>query len=686
MRKFLLSALLFATQHTFAQQLLDSTKRLQEVVIRPYFSVQPQLRSTNGNGLIDTLILRRQAGTSFLPAINTVSGLRMEERSPGSYRLSIRGSLLRSPFGVRNIKIYLDEFSLTDAGGNSYLNALDMESMSKIQVLKGPQSSIYGANSGGVVLMSPQQLNGDSSRHHINLLSGSYGLFKENIQVAKQWNKYQLYLSHAFQRSDGYREHSAMKRNYFQAFQQYDYSALAKLTALIFYSDLQYNTPGGLTAAQYSINPRGSRPATAATKSAREQQAAIYSKTLYGGISHEWQLSERIKHVASVYTSYTDFKNPFITNFEHRKEFTLGLRSYLEYEQRQQDLNWKFNLGVESMQTATDFDNYDNNFGAPGAVQAADELRAATTFAFAHFNLDFLDKWLLELSGSINFYRYAYESSAPVVLAQKTNRFDPQFMPRLALSYLVTPTFALHSSVSKGYSAPTLAEVRASDQVINVNLQPEQGWNYEAGFKYEALQKRLQVDATAFYYHLQSAIVRRQDENDAEYFINAGGTRQRGLELALSGLAISTPRAAGIRSLRLNTALTLSRFRFDNYRDGSNDFSGNQLTGVPKQTLSSSADLQFNKGWYLFAQHQYTAEIPLNDANTVFAGRYHLLQAKVGWNNLFIGRQRIEIYAGADNMLNKKYSLGNDLNAFGGRYFNAAAPRNFYAGLMLKIR
>src|SRR6476620_4877254 len=55
---------------------------------------------------------------SLVPVLNTVPGVRMEERSPGSYRLSIRGSVLRSPFGERNVKIYLDEFPLTDAGGN----------------------------------------------------------------------------------------------------------------------------------------------------------------------------------------------------------------------------------------------------------------------------------------------------------------------------------------------------------------------------------------------------------------------------------------------------------------------------------------------------------------------------------------------------------------------------------------
>ena len=41
------------------------------------------------------------------------------------------------------------------------------------------------------------------------------------------------------------------------------------------------------------------------------------------------------------------------------------------------------------------------------------------------------------------------------------------------------------------------------------------------------------------------------------------------------------------------------------------------------------------------------------------------------------------VYFGVDNALNEKYSLGNDLNAAGGRYFNAAPKRNFFAGVRI---
>lgn len=685
MKKFLTLILLLTALSTFSQSKQDTVTKLEEVIIRPYFSVQSLLRSTGTVGVLNQQKISLQPNSSLVSSMNTIPGVRMEERSPGSYRLSLRGSLLRSPFGVRNVKIYFDDFPLTDAGGNSYLNALDLSAAGQIEILKGPQSSIYGANSGGVVLIQPQILTNDSSAVGLNLTGGSYGLFRENITLGKQWKNYQLNISQSYQRSDGYRDHSAMERKYLQINQQWDYNKAAKLKALLFYSDLHYETPGGLTAALYALDPKLSRPAAGIIKSAIDQQAGIYSKTFYGGLTNNWQISNDFKHVVSVFTSYTDFKNPFITNYEHRKEFTLGLRTYVEYESNTTNINWKFNLGFEGAKTSTDFVNSDNNFGTPTALQAADKLKAATNFGFAHLNVDISKKLLLELSTSANFYKYAYESSFPVIVAKKTNSFNVQFMPRTALSYLLDQQLSIRASVSKGYSPPTLAEIRASDNVINIDLQPEKGWNYETGFRYQTANKRVFADITGFYYHLKNAIVRRLNENDTEYFINAGGTKQWGVETSIAAWLIAKNKSTFIRGMQLSNAYTLSRFKFDNYFDRTVDLSGKTLTGVPKNVVVTSMEILFPRGLYLFGQHNFTSRIPLTDANTLYANEYHLLQSKVGCRAIRIGNVPIEVFAGVDNLLNKKYSLGNDLNAAGNRYFNAAAPRNFYGGLTMHL-
>ncbi|WP_316823618.1 TonB-dependent receptor [Pedobacter gandavensis] len=685
MRILLAVSLAFLSSTVVAQQ-QDSTKRLKEVEIRPYFSIQPLLRATGSIGLIDRNLLEKQSGGALVSALNTVPGVRMEERSPGSYRLSIRGSLLRSPFGIRNVKIYFDDFPLTDAGGNSYLNALDVAAIHRIEILKGPQGSLFGANSGGVVLIQSVQPSADSIPATLKLEAGSYGSFRQSLSAGQQFKKYNINITQAYQRSDGYRDHSAMDRKYFQVSQQLNYSRHNKLKASIFYSDLHYNTPGGLNLAQYMERPTASRPATGPIKSAIEQKAGIYSNTLFGGISNDWVINDRFKHVISLFSSYTDFKNPFITNYEKRKELTLGIRSYLEYKKQSTLFNYRFNIGLESAQTSTDIVNYDNNLGQTGVLKASDRLKAASNFAFLHLNIDFLNRWLLELSSSGNLYQYTYKSIAPIAIAKKNKQFDFQFMPRLALSYLLSPQFSIRGTLSKGYSPPTIAEIRASDQLINVNLQPESGWNHELGLRYQSPNQRFNIDLTGFYYRLQNAIVRRLNANENEYFINAGGTKQWGLESSFSIWLIPNNSSKMIRGLQFYNAITLSDFKFDQYSDQTGDFSGNQLTGVPKQVLINSIDLRFPGKWSLFAQHNYTSRIPLNDANTVYANQYHLLQARIGWTAPKTGSFSLTIFAGADNLLNQKYSLGNDLNAIGGRYYNAAADRNYYAGLSLQVK
>lgn len=686
MKTLLSTSLVLLSFSAFAQQQQDTTKRLKEVQIRPYFSTQPLLRSTGSIGLLTPSLMEKQVGGSFVSAMNTISGLRMEERSPGSYRLSIRGSLLRSPFGVRNVKIYFDDFPLTDAGGNSYLNALEVAGTSQVQILKGPQGSIFGANSGGVVLIQPQENNIGDPLATLKLEAGAYGSVRQSLTLGQQYDKYSLNIAQSYQRSDGYRDHSGMNKKYVQVFQKYNYAKDRNLKALIFYSDLQYQTPGGLTETQYQEHPKGSRPADGALKSAITQNAGILSKTLFGGLSHDWQISKQLKHVLSIFSSYTDFKNPFITNYEKRKELTLGLRSYLEYYRQTEMLNYRFNLGLESMQTGSDINNYGNDQGNATALKVGDKLKAASNVAFAQLTIDLREKWLLELSASTNWYQYAYESTFPIVTNRKTNRFDLQFMPRLALSYLIAPSLSLRGTISKGYSPPTIAEVRASDNVINTNLQAESGWNYESGIRYQDPKGRIQADLTGFHYQLQNAIVRRLNTDGAEYFINAGGTRQWGLESSISAWLIPANTSKFIRGLQLRHAYTLSRFKFNHYSDKASDYSGNDLTGVPKHMLISSADLQFAGKWSFFAQHNYTSGLPLNDANTVYARRYHLVQARLSWKYKSAGSFPLELFAGADNLLNEKYSLGNDLNAAAGRYFNAAATRNFYAGLSLQFK
>lgn len=167
---------LISNSYVFAQ---DTTQILNEVTVQSYLYNRPVHTVPASIGSVASKDLDRFNDANMLSAVNTVSGVRMEERSPGSYRLSIRGSLIRSPFGVRNVKVYWNCLPFTDGGGNTYLNLVDPSSIGRVEIIKGPGGSLYGAGTGGVVLIS----NVDPKHTSIRFsgLGGSYGLKRYNL-------------------------------------------------------------------------------------------------------------------------------------------------------------------------------------------------------------------------------------------------------------------------------------------------------------------------------------------------------------------------------------------------------------------------------------------------------------------------------------------------------------------------
>jgi iron complex outermembrane receptor protein len=662
----------------------DTTKKLQPVTVKAYLSEQPVLNVPASISVIGQQQLDVQPENSFIPALNSQPGVRAEERSPGSYRLSIRGSLLRSPFGVRDVKIYFDDIPLTDAGGNTYLNAIDFNSIHNMEVLKGPDGSLFGANTGGVVLLSPVNHHTDSTYASAGLNGGSYGLIHENAALQERSGNYQLNLNQAYEDYNGYRQNTAMHRQYLQMVNSWTYDKNDQVRLLGFYSNLDYQTPGGLTLTQYEADPSEARPPTATIPGSVEQHAGIDQKMLFGGVVNEYHFDDHWRNVLSVFGSYVDLANPFLTDYEQRYESTYGFRTYFEYKSDDHmGYRWRTDFGVEWQQTNSDINNYGNDLGVRDTAQTMDKINTNQHFFFVRYVADITRRLHAEGALSDNFYDYEFKNVYPNDETAFTNRpFTAQLMPRIALAYQITPDFVWRASVARGYSTPTTAEIRPTDHQINPNLEAQSGWNYETGFRLSNKDESLYLDGSIFYYHILNAIVPRYNADGTEYYINAGGLNQPGLELYFTDWLIKERTTGFLRGLAFNESVTLDRFTFSNdYHDASGNYAGNQITGVPDQVLITTLQFKLPQYFYFYISYNYTSKIPLNDASTAWAPGYNLLQAKAGWHHTFSPKGRLEVYAGADNLLNEKYSLGDDFNAVGGRYYNAAAPRNYYVGM-----
>lgn len=686
--KLLLSALVIFIKISFAfGQQTDTTiysfdtTSLENVIVSAFQSQAKWKEVPAAVAVLNQRQLQLVNDVSFVPGLNLVPGVRMEERSPGSYRLSIRGSLLRSPFGVRNVKVYWNDIPLTDAGGNTYLQLVDVNQVQSAEVIKGPASSLYGANTGGaLILHSGNYALNRKNAYNVSFNGGSFGLFNEQAGWKHQSSKFSTSIQQSHVNSNGYRQQSAMRRDAVKWDGNWSISDKEKLSFLTSYTDLYYETPGGITLQQMQTDQKLARQATATLPGAVEQNASVRNKTAFAGISLTSVFNPRFDNTTTISFSHTEFTNPFITNYEERNEWNYGGRTTFRYHTGGTNYNLQWIIGGEWQQNYSDINDYGNNNGVRDTVQFKDELYATQYFLFTQFNLTLFKKLTAQAGVSSNKQIYRYRRVTDPAFSKFQNTHQNNLLtPRLSLLYKITNSLSAYGIAARGFSPPTLAEIRPSDNNYYPNLQPEYGWNYEAGLKGSAWGNRFLFDASFYYFRLQDAIVRRVNATGAEYFVNAGSTIQKGTEIWMEVFPVRKT-TNFISSLSLSNSFSYQPYRFNNYVSGTSDYTGNRLTGVPGSINVSTLELQTRPGLYANIIFNYTSSLPLNDANDAYADAYHLLQAKVGW---MIKRERFQwdIFIGADNLLNETYSLGNDINALGKRYYNPAPKRNYYAGV-----
>jgi len=664
-----------------SSQFNKTADTLQEVIVRAYEQNRKLADVAAPIGLIGQSQLNRYNNTSLLPAINTIPGVRMEERSPGSYRLNFRGSTLRSPFGVRNVKVYLNGIPFTDPGGNTYLNQLSYYNVQSMEIIKGPAGSLYGAGTGGALLIRTQPDDWQPGAS-LGYLYGSYNLNNLNARVRLGSAENQNTFSYTHQSSDGYRDHTAMRRDIVNRETLLKSSERQQMRAYVSYGDLYYQTPGGLNQAEYDANPKAARPKVGQTPSADQAKAAIYQKTILAAVSNTYTFNPNFENTTNVYAAYTRLQNPTFRNYEIRNEPHFGGRTVFTYKKNFNNTFLQISAGAEGQKGFFKTEDFGNNNGQPDTVQINDDINTWIYSAFAQADLKFPGGWGLTAGASFNKSFIGITQLHLPGSAPQNRTFSNEIAPRVAVSKKITRDVLAYVSISKGFSPPTLAEVLPSTGEINSSLQAEHGIDYEAGIKSSWLQERLYVEVNAFYFRLENAIVVRKDITNADFYVNAGSTKQQGIE---SSIAYQVFRSSTrfFSNARIFLSYTLNNFTYDEFKKDTVNFSNKSLPGVARNTVSTGLDLATRIGVYLDVTYYYSDRMALNDANSAYATSYNLFGGRLGFRKNIGKKVTLDIFGGVDNLFDTKYSLGNDINAAAGRYFNAAAGRNYFAGVTL---
>lgn len=668
--------LLLFSISVFAQE--DSTRFLEEVKVKAFETGRSIREIAAPVHALGPRELERFDNTGFLNALNVYPGVQMEERSPGSYRISLRGSSVRSPFGVRNVKVYWNGIPLTDANGNTYFNLLDMNSFGSVEVLKGPTASLYGAGLGGVILLENQSgspSNGRNNQISLNYLAGSYHTQNRSVSYSNASKSGNHYISYSHAGTDGYRNHSQMRRDVFNWRSSLFLGDKYTLNLMGFYGDIYYQTPGGITLEQMQENPRLARQATRFTPSSEEQKAAIYQKLASFGMSHDLRISQNFSTTLALFGNSTHLENPFITNYEYRDQQSFGFRNVNNWHVNE---NIKAVFGFEAQQSASAYEVYDNEGGVYTDLQFKEDINALAASVFAQFEFSLPSDIILTTGVSLNNQTYDYDRQGGLKIKQQT---AVPWQPRLSVLKKLGSHHSVFASVSSGFSSPTVEEFVSVFLLPNANLvtpSAESGLNYEIGLK--GGNGPWNYGLNAYHLKLNNALIKKGDASGVDYFVNAGETTQQGIELLMSADFDLT---SGDK-LHLMLSGDVKDYNFVHFSDGDAVYDGNKIPSVPSKTLNLVASYKTKTGLFWNNRLSFVDQIPLNNANNLFAEAYWLLNSRIGWQKSFQSVD-FKVYAGIDNALNETYSLGNDINAFGNRYFNPAPPRNYNGGASLSL-
>ena len=626
--------------------------------------------------VITSADINKSDGVTLTPVLNKISGVTMQQGALNTNRITIRGIGARSQYGTSRIKAYFDGIPLTSGEGETTIDDIDLASIEKIEIIKGPNSTSFGSGLGGVIQLFSRETPLLEFFGKSTVTFGSFGLLQQRLSAGYSDSKTNVFISYSDLQSVGFRANSSYNRKSFNLHAKQKINSKGSFSFLGTFTRLKAFIPSSINETDLKNNPE-----KAAATWAAAQGFESYDKFMFG-LGYDHQFSQKWSIQTSIFSNYKDAYEPRPFNILDEKIISLGLRSNVNYKNRLFSLPFEFSFGTELLTEKYGYSLSKNLYQSQpgqGSIQGKEFSAIKQNRNYSNYFLQ-MELWIseklhLETGLALNTTKYSLED----VLENNSGgqkmpfTFGNVWSPRVGLSYKVSNGKNIFTSVSKGFSVPSVAETLTPEGQINTNLKPEIGWNYELGFKGNWLTNKVYTEVTFYSTQIENLLVARRTAEDQFVGINAGSSSHTGLEFLVNYKILE------LTQLQIKPYFSgaFNTFKFKEFLDGDANYSGNQLTGVPEKQFNFGVDLNTKNGFSVNTSFRTIGKIPLNDSNTKYSERYSLLDIKTTYVFTILKILKIELNAGINNALDTKYAANILPNAVG---FGTAAPRYFYPG------
>ncbi|HUG73864.1 MAG TPA: TonB-dependent receptor [Steroidobacteraceae bacterium] len=647
--------------------------------------------------------------TELLAGVPGVTALERQNYAQDT-QLSIRGYGSRATFGVRGVRLYADGIPASMPDGQGQLSHYSVIGADRLQIMRGPFSALYGNSSGGVVQIWSRAGTPEPSAR-LRSTFGSHGEMTLGGQALGTSGPLNYNLAASRFETDGFRDHSAARRDSANLRLGLDLSADQKLTLVANYVDIpEAQDALGVTPDAWRLDPRG----TVSVATQFNTRKSV--EQLHGGLSFEQRLGAHNLR-ALVYTGNRKVVQYLAIPAAPQQNSATHAGGVIDLDGNYEgaDLRWSFvsTLAGRPLEitAGTNFDRqnqlrrgYENFVGSELGVRGSlrrDETNTVRNFdQFAQAFLQLSRRWSAMAGlrhSAVKFRsadRYILDNGTPEDPTDDPNPDDSgtgKYSDTTVVAGLMFRPVAqlrVYASVGDGFETPTFNELSYrtdGDPGLAFDLRAARSQNYELGTKWRPAGG-LEIDAALFRADTDNELVVARNTGGRSRFANVDRTRREGFEAALR-MPLSF-------DLQLQAAYTLldAKFRSDYLicsgvpcpTPNITVPAGSRIPGVPRH--QGQLALQWTPGmWSAALEFDARSHIVVNDRATNQAPGFGLWNAEVG-RNWPLSDSTLRSFARIDNLLDKTYVGSVIVNEGNSRFFEAGPERTAMIGLQWSWR
>lgn len=670
---------------------------LDEVVVTGSRAASKLSETPVAIGVVKDEAIKREKPKTMGEVINRIPGVYWNDLGNEQHSMGIR-----QPIGTNAVYQYLEDgIPIRPLGvfNHNSLNEMNLAGTERVEVVKGPSSSLYGSNAvGGAInflTAAPSRTPYASAgvRH-----DGTAGFTRYDTAASNTWGPLGLRFSHYSSRriTNNWQEYSYGSKDSFSLRGDYVLNASSRLRATLVHTDLDAAMTGSLFENDYQTNPGKSiNTFTYRKDKTTRANLAWEGETTQNGLTTITLFSRRNDHgQLPSYTIGSCVGNTCKGAINNNHVDSLGLDV-----KHQQEFDWLASRLVAGVY----LDKSDNPYVSDNlnisrdpvtgkyvsyTISSATDPKGVRNFqadinnvaAFVQWEFSPVGKTRVVAGGRVDTIRYDFHNNlSPAGSANfgapNESRSFSHVSPKVGATYSLNKDTSVYANVSEGFTPPEVSQLYGKTGIPD--LKPSTYDNYELGLRMAFLNGMLKLDSALYRLDGRDTIVNYTISPGNSENRNAGRTRSQGLEL---GLAYD----AGAFDMRFGT--TIASHRFQKYQVSSTlDYSGKEMPQAPRDMTTAELGYKPMQGARIALELVHQGQYWMDNANTVKYPGHTLLNLR----GIYRFAKGWDAWLQARNLANKHYADSASSSYSGvGAYspntqnqYTPGAPRSIMVGL-----